>query len=69
MKTKLRDEISLSDKENGYSLSEIDCELIFYPVLGTVPPIALGTWSMALVLWQPPEYYLFIRCSCFCGGY
>ena len=34
MKTKLWDEISLSDKENGYSLSEIDCELIFYPVLG-----------------------------------
>jgi hypothetical protein len=34
IKTKLRDEISLADKENGYSLSEIDCELIFYPVLG-----------------------------------
>ena len=23
----------------------------------TVPPIALGAWSMALVLWQPPMYY------------
>ena len=23
----------------------------------TVPPIAVGAWSMALVLWQTPEYY------------
>ena len=28
-----------------------------YVRLLTVPPIALGAWSMALVLWQPPEYY------------
>ena len=30
---------------------------IAYVRLVTVPPIALGVWSMALVLWQPPEYY------------
>ena len=24
-----------------------------------VPPIALDAWSMALVLWQPPEYYYY----------
>ena len=30
-----------------------------YVRLLTFPPIALGAWSMALVLWQPPEYYLF----------
>ena len=23
----------------------------------TVPPIALGAWCMALVIWQPAEYY------------
>ena len=28
-----------------------------YVLLLTVPPIALGAWSMALVLLQPPEYY------------
>ena len=28
-----------------------------YVRLLMVPPIALGAWSMALVLWQPPEYY------------
>ena len=25
----------------------------------TKPPIALGAWSMALVLWQPPELYYY----------
>jgi thiol-disulfide isomerase/thioredoxin len=30
-----------------------------YVSLLTVPPIALGAWSMALVLWQPPEYYYY----------
>ena len=30
---------------------------IFYVPLLTVPPIALGAWSMALVLWKPPEFY------------
>ena len=30
-----------------------------YVHLLTVPPIALGAWSMALVLWQPPEYYYY----------
>ena len=30
-----------------------------YVRLLTVPPIALGGWSMALVLWQPPEYYYY----------
>ena len=30
-----------------------------YVRLLTVPPIALGAWSMALVLWQPPEYYYY----------
>ena len=30
--------------------------MIFVRLL-TVPPIALGAWSVALVLWQPPEYY------------
>ena len=33
----------------------------------TVPPIALGAWSMALVLWQPPEYYYYY-CGCFETG-
>jgi hypothetical protein len=28
----------------------------------TVPPIALGALSMALVLWQLPEYYYYFRC-------
>ena len=28
-----------------------------YVRLLTVLSIALGAWSMALVLWQPPEYY------------
>ena len=31
-----------------------------YVRLLTVPPIALGVWSMALVLWQPPEYYYYL---------
>ena len=30
-----------------------------YVSLLTVPPIAMGAWSMALVLWQPPEYYYY----------
>ena len=30
-----------------------------YVRLLTVPLIALGAWSMALVLWQPPEYYYY----------
>ena len=32
--------------------------MVYVRVL-TVPPIALGAWSMALVLWQPPEYYYY----------
>ena len=28
---------------------------ILYVRLLTVPPSALGAWSMALVLWQPPD--------------
>ena len=28
-----------------------------YVRLLMVLPITLGAWSMALVLWQPPEYY------------
>ena len=31
-----------------------------YVRLLTVLPIALGAWSMALVLWQPPEYYYYL---------
>ena len=32
---------------------------MFYNIylIYTKPPIALGAWSMALVLWQPPELY------------
>ena len=26
---------------------------------GVCPIIALGVWSMALVLWLPPEYYYY----------
>ena len=33
-----------------------------YVSLLTVPPIAMGAWSMALVLWQPPEYYYLTPC-------
>ena len=34
--------------------------MVYFRLL-TVPPIALGVWSMALVLWQPPEYYYYCR--------
>ena len=34
---------------------------IVYVRLLTVLPIALGAWSMALVLWQSPEYYYAAR--------
>ena len=33
-----------------------------YVRLLTVPPIAVGAWSMALVLWQSPEYYFYKNC-------
>ena len=34
-----------------------------YVRLLTVLPIALGVWSMALVLWQPSEYYYYCHNS------
>ena len=34
--------------------------MVYVHVL-TVPLIALGAWSMALVLWQPPEYYYYYQ--------
>ena len=33
-----------------------------------VPPIALGAWSMALVLWQPPEYYYYYQAKSWMVG-
>ena len=41
----------------------VHVHMVYVRVL-TVPPIALGAWSMALVLWQPPEYYYYLSLQC-----
>ena len=44
-------------KRTGKCWETYTLKLLVCVRLLTVPPIALGAWLMALVLWQPPEYY------------
>ena len=48
---------SIYIKRTGKCWETYTLKLLVCVRLLTVPPIALGAWLMALVLWQPPEYY------------